>query len=407
MMRAIGLTWIHSPVLDINTEPRNPEVLTRAYGHDAETVAEYAIAACRGFKEAGIIATGKHFPGRGHSDVDAHFEVPVIDVDEETLWNRELLPYRKLIELDLLPSIMIAHSIYPAIDPDHVATASRKVITGLLRERMGFDGVITTDSITMGGMMNRYGLEESCVLALEAGCDLILQKQEEPAGDLDSCIEAVVKAIESGRIPEAEVDRKIERQVNLKKAYGLDDFQWHPAPDTVIRRPEYHQLSNELAENALRLARYDGQSLPLSRDSKRILVVEQLTHFRPNDIHAHPGMLWKSMLEFNRSLSYYEADTNYSEADRDKLLELIEPFDTIVITLYFSRGHQPGTRWIEPLLERTDKTFVLVTNQPFEWIAPKQAENILLTYSSAAPSARAAAAALFAEPVKLEKTKLR
>jgi beta-N-acetylhexosaminidase len=407
MMRAIGLTWIHSPVLDINTEPRNPEVLTRAYGHDAESVAAYAIAACRGFKEAGIIATGKHFPGRGHSDVDAHFEVPVIDVDEETLWNRELLPYRKLIELDLLPSIMIAHSIYPAIDPDHVATASRKVITGLLRERMGFDGVITTDSITMGGMMNRYGLEESCVLALEAGCDLILQKQEEPAGDLDSCIEAVVKAIESGRIPEAEVDRKIERQVNLKKAYGLDDFQWHPAPDTVIRRPEYHQLSNELAENALRLARYDGQSLPLSRDSKRILVVEQLTHFRPNDIHAHPGMLWKSMLEFNRSLSYYEADTNYSEADRDKLLELIEPFDTIVITLYFSRGHQPGTRWIEPLLERTDKTFVLVTNQPFEWIAPKQAENILLTYSSAAPSARAAAAALFAEPVKLEKTKLR
>ncbi|MGC9452697.1 MAG: glycoside hydrolase family 3 protein, partial [Oceanipulchritudo sp.] len=391
MMRAVGLTWIHSPVLDINTQPRNPEVLTRAYGHDAETVAEYAIAACRGFKEAGIIATGKHFPGRGHSDVDAHFEVPVIDVDADTLWNRELLPYRKLIELDLLPSIMIAHSVYPAIDPDHVATASRKVITGLLRNKMGYEGVITTDSITMGGMMNRYGLEESCVLALEAGCDLILQKQEEPATDLDKCIEAVIKAIESGRIPEAEVDRKIERQIRMKKSCGLDSFSWHPEPDKVIRRPAFHALSNDLAQNALRLARYDGRSLPLSRDSKRILVIEQLTHFRPNDIHAHPGMLWKSMLEFNRSLSYYEADTNYSEADRDKLLKLSDSFDTIVLTLYFSRGHQPGTRWIEPLLERTDKTFILVNNQPFEWIAPKNAKNILLTYSSAAPSARAAA----------------
>jgi beta-N-acetylhexosaminidase len=406
MMRAIGLTWIHSPVLDINTEPRNPEVLTRAYGTDAETVAEYAIAACRGFKEAGVIATGKHFPGRGHSDVDAHFEVPVIEVDAETLWNRELLPYRRLIEADLLPSIMIAHSIYPAIDPDHVATASRKVITGLLREKMGFEGVITTDSITMGGMMNRYGLEESCVLALEAGCDLILQKQEEPAEDLDKCLEAVIKAIESGRIPEAEVDRKIERQIKLKQDYGLDTFHWHPEPDTVIRRQDFHTLSSDIAQKALRLARYDGESLPLSHESKRILVVEQLTHFRPNDIHAHPGILWKSMLEFNRSLSYYEADTNYSEADRDKLLKLIESFDTVVLTLYFSRGHQPGTRWIEPLLERTGKTFIVVTNQPFEWIAPKAAQNILLTYSSAAPSARAAASALFSDPGNLQMTSL-
>lgn len=407
MMRAIGLTWIHSPVLDINTEPRNPEVLTRAYGHDAETVAQYAIAACRGFKEAGIIATGKHFPGRGHSDVDAHFEVPVIEVDEQTLWNRELLPYRRLIELDLLPSIMIAHSIYPAIDPDHVATASKKLITGLLRQRMGFEGVITSDSITMGGMMNRYGLEESCVLALEAGCDLILQKQEEPAGDLDRCLDAVVEAIESGRLPEAEVDRKIERQVTLKQAYGLDRFNWHPDPDSVIRHPKFHAISNDLAKNALRLARYDGQSLPLSRGSKRILVVEQLTHFRPNDMHAHPGMLWKSMLEYNPSLSYYEADTNYCEADRDKLLKLIGSFETIVLTLYFSRGHKPGTEWIEPLLEGTDKNFIVVTNQPFDWIAPKDAKNILLTYSSAAPSARAAAAALFNDAGKLEKTKLR
>ncbi|MEX0326275.1 MAG: glycoside hydrolase family 3 protein [Puniceicoccaceae bacterium] len=406
MMRAIGLTWVHSPVRDINTEPRSPEVLTRAYGQDAETVAEYAIAACRGFKEAGVIATGKHFPGRGHSDVDAHFEVPVIDVDEETLWNRELLPYRRLIEQDLLPSIMIAHSIYPAIDPDHVATASKKVITGLLRERMGFDGVITTDSITMGGMMNRYGLEESCVLALEAGCDLILQKQEEPAEDLDKCLEAVVKAIESGRIPETEVDRKIERQIKLKKAYKLDNFHWHPDPDKVIRRPEFQALSTNLASKALRIARYDGHSLPLSRDSKRILVVEQLTHYRPNDIHAHSGILWKSMLEYNRSLSYYEADTNYNETDRDKLLKLIDSFDTIVLTLYFSRGSQPGTRWIEPLLEREDKTFIVVTNQPFEWIAPKNAKNILLTYSSAAPSARAAAAALFGDPEAIQSTQL-
>ena len=126
--RAVGFHWPHSPVLDVNTDPRNPEIYTRAYSDDAQTVTDYAVESCRGFAEGGRIATGKHFPGRGDSDVDAHFKVPVIDVDRETMLNREFLPYRALISKGLLPSIMLAHSFFPAFDTEHCLRNSGDVV---------------------------------------------------------------------------------------------------------------------------------------------------------------------------------------------------------------------------------------------------------------------------------------
>ena len=194
--RAVGFNWVHSPVLDVCSEPKNPEIYTRSYSDDAEVVAQYAAESCRGFRDGRMIATGKHFPGRGHSDVDAHFQVPVIDVDRQTLLERELLPYKELIRLGLLPSVMIAHSIFPAIDPDNIATVSRKVITGLLREELGFEGVITTDSMTMGAIATRYGVANACALALEAGADLVLMKAENEL--VGQTVEAIRSFVEQG-----------------------------------------------------------------------------------------------------------------------------------------------------------------------------------------------------------------
>ena len=217
--KAVGFNWMHSPVLDINSDPRNPEIYTRAYSDNAEEVALYAAETCRGYKDSGMITTGKHFPGRGDSAVDAHYNVPVIDVDEKTLWERELLPYRVLIEQDLLPSIMIAHSIFPAIDPDDIATVSKKVITELLREKLGFNGVITTDSMTMGGVSKRYGVANACALALEAGADIVLMKAENQL--VEETFNAIKDFVESGRIPEEELDNKVYRILNMKYNYGL------------------------------------------------------------------------------------------------------------------------------------------------------------------------------------------
>lgn len=286
--RAVGFNWVHSPVLDVCSEPQNPEIYTRAYSDDAETVAAYAAESCRGFRDGGMIATGKHFPGRGHSDVDAHFQVPVIRVDRETLLRRELLPYRKLIAEGLLPSIMIAHSIFPAIDPDNIATVSRKVITGLLREELGFTGVITTDSMTMGAIATRYGVANACALALEAGADLVLMKAENEL--VGQTVEAIRAFVEAGRLPD--LDDKVYRVLELKYRYGLfyDAGDHNAPPEEVLADPAIRTLAQTVARRSVLVARDRAGLLPLPQE-KRILVVEQKVK-EYNDAAWHSGILY-------------------------------------------------------------------------------------------------------------------
>jgi beta-N-acetylhexosaminidase len=396
--RALGLHWIHSPVLDINTEPMNPEVYIRAYSDHAETVAEYAVAACKGYRDGGLITTGKHFPGRGDSAQDAHFNIPVIDVDEDTLWNRELLPYRALIDEGLLPSIMIAHSIFPAIDPDDIATVSKPVITGLLREKMGFEGVVTTDSISMGGVVNRYGVAEACAMSLAAGADIVLIKFEEPYSSVVECIDRVKEYIQDGRLPESEVDAKIERILKMKMQYGLFDDAPRENPDEVIQEQEIIALGREVAERSVMVLRDEESVLPLPREGGRILVAEQLSGFRPNDWYWHPGMLWEACKSFNPRVDYYECDTMINQADEDALCAVAGEYDVIVMTSHFDRGRNFGDMdRYRRLIEAAGGSVVLVANSPYEWAIPKEARNAVISWDATPASAAAVAKLLFGE----------
>ena len=147
-MKASGLDMIHSPVVDVNINPLNPEIGHRAFSDDPEVVAEYAIAMLKGYKEEGVIAAAKHFPGRGDSATDAHHACPMLSVDSDRFDKIELYPYKRLIAAGI-DSIMVAHCIYPHIDPDNISTVSRKVVTGILRDKLGFEGMITTISFPL------------------------------------------------------------------------------------------------------------------------------------------------------------------------------------------------------------------------------------------------------------------
>lgn len=164
--RALGANMIHSPVLDVNTDPANPEIGPRSYGDDPDTVIRFALESLRGFHDGGIAATGKHFPGRGHSNTDAHFGLPEIDLDRETLMRVHLAPYKALIAAGL-PCIMAAFTAYPALGAAGVPAATcRAVVTDLLRGELGFRGVVTTDNVQMGGLLSKYGMGEAVVRCL-------------------------------------------------------------------------------------------------------------------------------------------------------------------------------------------------------------------------------------------------
>ncbi len=393
--KAVGFNWVHSPVLDVNSDPRNPEIYTRSYSNDAQVVTQYAYESCRGFKDGKMIATGKHFPGRGHSDIDAHFQVPVIDVDRKTMEERELLPYKKLIDADMLPSIMIAHSIFPAIDPDHIATVSKKVITGLLREELGYKGVITTDSMTMGAIAVRYGVANACAMALEAGADLVLMKAENELVDEVFC--TIKEFVAAGRIPEEELDQKVERILSLKYEYGLfyDRDSHDQTPEEVIGDPAVRRLAEKAARGSVLIARSRENVLQLT-DNQKILIVEQKVK-NYNDYNWHSGILFENCQKYSSHVSYLETAYSYDEEDKKRIeQELRGEYDCIVFTDYFLRGKLSNNEFIDKMIQSTDKQVIVVSNTPYEELSiPPHAENVVVTFATSPENIRVVAGVLF------------
>ena len=391
--RAIGANWIHSPEVDINSDPRNPEVCTRAYSDNAEEVAQYSIEACKGFKDGGLIATAKHFPGRGASIVDAHYEVPVIDVDRETLYAREILPYKELIDRDLLPSIMIAHSIYPALDPNDVATVSKPIITGVLREELGFKGVITTDSMTMGGIANRYGVAQACAMALEAGADLVLMKAQNHL--VEDTFNAIRSFVESGRISMEELDKKIYRILNLKYEYGLfhDYAQDDADPTAVINSSKLTLLAKDVAKRSTFIARDQENLLPLQPEEK-VLVIEQRNIYTTSKWHS--GSLYENCLKYSNNVTYMEVGFIWSKEEKETIKASLSSYDKLVITNYYDRSTLCNKDALTELLADTDAKIVVITTTPYEEISiPHNAKNVVVTFGYNPESIEATAGVLY------------
>ena len=395
--RAVGFSWMHSPVLDINVNPKNPEIGTRAYSDKADEVAEYAIETCRGLKEGKIIATGKHFPGRGDSDVDAHFKVPVIDVDKETMLNRELLPYRKLIELDLLPSIMLAHSIFPAFDKEDIATVSKPIITGLLREELGFEGVIATDSMTMGALATKYGVANACAMSLEAGADLVLMKAENHL--VEETFEAIRSFVLNGRIPMEELDKKVYRVLNTKYEYGLfyDNEDHGVCPEAVMNDKAITELSKQAARRSVLICRDKENYLPVKSDERVIVIEQKVADF--NTFQWHSGILYEQCQKYSSNVDYLETDYTWDEEDLKNVEEAVDCYDTVVITNYYTRGKLCNIKAIEKLIE-TGKKIIVVTNMPYEEISvPKNAKSVVLTFATSPDNIEVVAGTIFGKIV--------
>lgn len=171
-LAALGIGVDFAPVLDVDTNPANPVIGDRSFGRDADTVIRHALAFAEGLDEAGVIACGKHFPGHGDTDLDSHLALPRITHDRARLDRVELAPFRAA--RGKIPTIMTAHVVFDAIDPGVPATLSRKVVQGVLRDELGYDGVIVSDDLEMKAVADRWGVADSAVRAIDAGCDALL-----------------------------------------------------------------------------------------------------------------------------------------------------------------------------------------------------------------------------------------
>ena len=208
-LQEVGFNWDFAPVLDVDSNPLNPVIGNRSYGCDPEQVAVCGAAAVRGFQdEAGILACGKHFPGHGDTDTDSHFALPRIAHDLAHLEAVEMVPLRATIEAGLA-AVMTSHILFPALDPILPATLSPAILTGLLREKLGFGGLIITDDLEMKGVADGWGAAEAAVLAVEAGADVLLCCH---SWETQKTIQAaLLAAVARGRISDSRLDESLAR----------------------------------------------------------------------------------------------------------------------------------------------------------------------------------------------------
>jgi len=260
-LKALGIDLDFAPCLDVNNNPLNPIIGVRSFGEDPHLVARHGQAAIEGLREGGVGSTAKHFPGHGDTSLDSHIALPTVAKTREQLEAVELVPFRAAVEAGV-DAMMTAHMTFPALDdrPGVPATLSYKTLTGLLREEMGYQGVIFTDSMAMQAVADHFGVAEGAVLSVEAGADVVLACGS--FEDQVTTVQALVDAVRSGRLSEERLNASVERIFALKARY-------HNAPEAS---PSYdaaahRQTMQAIVERTITVVRNVGGLVPLRAES--------------------------------------------------------------------------------------------------------------------------------------------
>ncbi|MBT9316401.1 glycoside hydrolase family 3 N-terminal domain-containing protein [Leptothoe spongobia] len=280
---AIGLNWVLAPVVDVNNNPANPVINVRAFGETPEIVTQLTQAFIQGAQKYPVLTTAKHFPGHGDTSIDSHLSLPVIEHDLGRIDRVELRPFKGAISPGKgksVDSVMTAHICLSALDKQYPATLSKPILTGLLRQELGFDGLIVTDALVMGAITETYGPYEAAVLAVEAGTDVVLM----PA-DVEGCIQAICEAVRVGRLDKDQIRASVEQiwrakhKVSGPLGTGPTCHDWEPAEPVTQVQQLAQPETLELARTILQVSSRQGETgfKPKEQGQNVILVDDVLS----------------------------------------------------------------------------------------------------------------------------------
>jgi beta-N-acetylhexosaminidase len=409
-MAAIGVTQFYHPVCDVNINPLNPEIGVRSFGDDPEVCARHVEATVRGYQDAGVVATAKHFPGRGDSATDAHDVLDVCRADLARMRAVELVTFQAAIQAGA-KAVMTAHTIYPPYDKTYPSTLSPAILTDLLRKELGFQGVIVSDAIGMAAILKKWPLPKACAMAIKAGVDTILLKADDESRS--QCYFGIKSAVERGELSEERVEEAASRLLSMKYDQNLFEKAGKndPAQTTAVARGrEVIDLSREVAHKALLVVRDEKKLLPLSKDRK-ILVIEQCIPypFLGKDLYSHPHMFCEAMTKHSTNLilddTAFHADEE--EGELKEALELAQQADLVVMTNFYARIEKRGNNsHLVKKLKAAGHTIVVVTNYPYIQGTTREADAVVCTFSGSPDSIRASADLLFGKIQPYATTKM-
>ncbi len=400
--RALGVHIAFAPILDVNNNPANPVINTRSYGSDPALAGRLGAAFVRGLQESGMIATGKHFPGHGDTEVNSHLALPVVAVSRARLDSMELPPFREAVRAGV-GAIMTFHGAMPALDSTLApGTLSRAVLTGLLREEMNFDGLIVSDAMDMRGVLDRYGAIEAAILAVEAGADILIQPV-----DVRETISAVAAGVERGRYTEARLDQSVRRILEAKQRLGLDRERLVDV-EAVRERvggAEHSSIAASLASRSVTLVKDSLRQVPLTGTrSTRVL---SITLAPRADLGA--GAVFNAELRATFPLlrtEYVNADSRDDAWQR--LLRAADSADVVVVAPYVGHRWDATTvdaprafaGFLRALVERGKNPVVVAMGNPYLLQQVPDVPAYLIGWGGFPVSQRAAVRALLGrEPI--------
>ena len=327
--RALGVHLNLAPVADVNSNPHNPIINVRSFGEDPEAVAALAAAYVRGLQDGGVIAAAKHFPGHGDTATDSHDALPVLPFDRARLDSVEFVPFRRAIAAGV-QSVMTGHLAVPALEPDALlpATLSPRVIQGVLRDDLGFDGLVITDGLNMRGLTAGFGPGEAAVRAVEAGADLLLLSEDERAAR-----DALLDAVRRGRLTEARIDRSVLRILRAKARLGLHRSRTMPDALDGALRQRGRRLAGQIARRSATLLRNDRGRIPLLLPEPCVLVVSLSDGTEPDAalpfVERLRGLVAPPSVVTHRVLGPRAGRDAF-----DRAFALVERHDVVLVPIY-------------------------------------------------------------------------
>ena len=328
--RAVGIHFNLSPVVDVNNNPKNPIINTRSFGENPDSVSRYSIEYIKGLQNNGMLATAKHFPGHGDTETDSHSSLAQIPSDSTRLWNVELKPFKKVIDAGV-DAVMVAHVNAPDFQ-DHAenpATLSKFWIQDILKTKLGFDGVVITDAMRMGGIVKNYSDKYALFETINAGSDIIIQNM-----DLKRSIDHIEKAVLSGIISENRINRSALKVLKMKEKLGLHNNRMISMKDTYtqIGKQKNFKSAAEIAQKSITLVVDKNKLLPLQPEVDEVLYIIDL-YDRENN-HAESD-LTKQLKRAGRKVISFQIDKSDSLLVADYILDQI-PKDALVLLNAFA-----------------------------------------------------------------------
>jgi beta-N-acetylhexosaminidase len=387
-MKALGFNMNLAPVVDVNSNPANPVIGIRSLGSSPELVSRLGAEMIRTYQSNGIVAVAKHFPGHGDTNVDSHFDLPLVEHDLERLEAVELPPFQAAISAGV-DCIMTAHIRVPALDPepDRPATLSPAILEDLLRKKMGFQGLIATDSLGMQGLTGQYDVPQAAVRAFEAGADLLLFGPDpgHPPAEQQATYEKLLRLVEQGSIPMSRLDDSVRRILLVKARRGILDWQPEQAEHALERvgTAEHLAVAQQVALDSVTLVRDEDNLLPLTPE-RSILV-----------IYPRGGAgLGQAMLAHSPDAALLQVSERPTWRETIQAVDQAKHADLVLVATSNVLKHPDQGPFVDTL-QRERPVIVVALDSPYDLLSYPEVSAYLTTYGRAPVSMYALADVLF------------